>query len=97
LHADLAFYVGAVRLIERLRAAGLPVCRPEIAPVDERACQIADAYNLTLALRALAEDSADRIVTNDIRFDDAGRIFILTGPNQGGKTTYAQAIGLAQV
>lgn len=97
LHADLAFYLGAVRLIERLRAAGLPVCRPEIAPVEARACAIDEAYNLNLALRALAEGSVGRIVPNAVRFDDTGRIFILTGPNQGGKTTYAQAIGLAQV
>ena len=97
LRAELAFYVGAVRLIERLRAAGLPVCRPEIAPVDARTCEIEDAYNLNLALRALADGSASRIVLNDIRFNGDGRIFILTGPNQGGKTTYAQAIGLAQV
>lgn len=97
LYADLAFYLGAVRLIERLRAAGLPVCRPEIAPVEARVCVIDEAYNLNLALRALADGSAGRIVTNAVRFDDAGRIFILTGPNQGGKTTYAQAIGLAQV
>jgi DNA mismatch repair protein MutS len=97
LRAELAFYVGAVRLIERLRAAGLPVCRPEIAPVEARTCEIEDAYNLNLALRALADGSASRIVLNDIRFNGDGRIFILTGPNQGGKTTYAQAIGLAQV
>lgn len=97
LHADLAFYLGAVRLIEQLRAAGLPVCRPEIAPAEERICLIEDAYNVNLALRALAEGSAERIVTNAVQFDDRGRIFILTGPNQGGKTTYAQAIGLAQV
>lgn len=97
LRADLTFYLGAARLIERLRAAGLPVCRPEIAPVEERACAIEGAYNVNLALRALADGSADRIVTNDVRFDGGGRIFILTGPNQGGKTTYAQAIGLAQV
>ncbi len=97
LQAELALYLGAARLIERLRAAGLPVCRPEIAPVEERVCLIEDAYNLNLALRAMAENGAGRIVTNTVRFDDAGRIFILTGPNQGGKTTYAQGIGLAQV
>jgi len=97
LHGELAFYLGAVRLIERLRAAGLPVCRPEIAPAEARLCVIEDAYNLNLALRALGADEAGRIVTNAVRFDEAARIFILTGPNQGGKTTYAQAIGLAQV
>ena len=36
------------------------------------------------------------IVANDIDFDDeSGRIYILTGPNRGGKTTFTQAVGLA--
>jgi DNA mismatch repair ATPase MutS len=46
--------------------------------------------------RAAVEEAAE-IVTNDIAFGEAGRIAILTGPNQGGKTTYMQSIGLAQV
>ncbi len=36
-------------------------------------------------------------MTNDVSLDAEGRIAILTGPNRGGKTTYAQAIGLMQV
>lgn len=35
------------------------------------------------------------IVTNDIDFNDDRRIYILTGPNRGGKTTITQAVGLA--
>ncbi len=37
------------------------------------------------------------IVSNDVAFGPEGRIFILTGPNRGGKTTYTQAVGVAQV
>jgi DNA mismatch repair protein MutS len=37
------------------------------------------------------------MVLNDVWFGDAGRIFVLTGPNQGGKTTYTQAAGLLHV
>jgi len=37
------------------------------------------------------------IVTNDVSMDDDGRIGILTGPNQGGKTTYTQMVGLCQL
>ena len=43
-------------------------------------------------------DGADGIVTNPIAFDDAsGRVWILTGPNRAGKTTYTRAVGLAHV
>jgi DNA mismatch repair ATPase MutS len=39
----------------------------------------------------------DAVVKNDVRMDKNGRIFILTGPNQGGKTTYVQMVGLCQI
>jgi DNA mismatch repair protein MutS len=37
------------------------------------------------------------VIANDARFDDQGRIFVLTGPNRGGKTTYTRAVGQALV
>jgi DNA mismatch repair ATPase MutS len=43
------------------------------------------------------QEGADDLVANEAHFDKSGRIFILTGPNQGGKTTFTQAIGLIQV
>ncbi|WP_162909606.1 MutS-related protein [Aggregatilinea lenta] len=101
LRIDLAFYLGAARLITRLRRSGLPVCRPELAPRDERICEVDDAYNLYLALRVIGmgepHDVSDTVVLNGVRFDADGRILILTGPNRGGKTTYTQAVGLIQV
>jgi DNA mismatch repair protein MutS len=98
LRDDLAFYLAAVRLMERLRTRGLPVCRPEIAPMRERVCDLQDAYNLNLALHQMghAGDGVG-IVSNDVHLGDSGRICILTGPNQGGKTTYTQMVGLCQI
>jgi DNA mismatch repair ATPase MutS len=64
-------------------------------------CEIDAAYNVNLALRLLAKggarDLSRIVITNDVRFGPEGRIFVLTGPNQGGKTTYTQAVGLAHV
>jgi DNA mismatch repair protein MutS len=103
LGAELAFYLGAVGLTQRLRACGLSLCRPEIAPKETRLCEITGLYNVNLALRLLArssngqEDLSASIVPNDATFGTDGRIFVLTGPNQGGKTTYTQAVGLAQI
>jgi len=103
LGAELAFYLGAARLVELLRAAGLPMCRPEIAPVEERTCTIEAVYNVNLALRLIARepkripDLRRTVISNDVAFGPEGRVFVLTGPNQGGKTTFTQAIGLAQV
>jgi DNA mismatch repair ATPase MutS len=56
-------------------------------------------YNLRLALDMQNEkpNLHGVIVQNDVNFGPDGRIFILTGPNQGGKTVYTQAVGIAQV
>lgn len=103
LEPELSFLLNAVALEERLTAAGLPVTRPQVAPPHERVSVLSHAYNPSLALRTLAASGQERgaapaIVTNPMRFDDAGaRVWILTGPNRGGKTTYTRAIGLIHV
>lgn len=101
IRTELAFYVGTAALLTRLKAAGLPLCRPRIAAREERRFVATELYNPHLALLLLEGADGDLparlLVTNDVHFDDQGRIFILTGPNQGGKTTYTQAIGLVQV
>jgi DNA mismatch repair ATPase MutS len=93
LEKELAFYVAAVGLMQRLEARGVPLCPPEIAPTEERLGVMEGLVNLHLALR----EGEPLPVSNDVTFDDEGRIAILTGPNSGGKTTYVQAVGLAHV
>jgi hypothetical protein len=101
LEAELSFLLNGVALVERLRAAGLPTCRPEIGPRDARSCSMNDAYNVSLALRTLdapPAHGAPSIVTNDMEFNgEQAMVWILTGPNRGGKTTYARAVGLAHL
>jgi ABC-type branched-subunit amino acid transport system ATPase component len=99
LEGELAFYIGAARLIGALRAEGYALCRPEIAPPDERWIAADGLYNLDLALRLRVRPPHDgappAVIANDVRFNAQGRIFVLTGPNRGGKTTYTRAIGQA--
>lgn len=97
LKSDIAFYLGAIRLIERLHDAGLPMSQPEPLPMIQRENHLEGLYNINLALQHMGKGDAQDIVGNDMQFGDSGRIFILTGPNQGGKTTYLQAVGLAQI
>jgi DNA mismatch repair ATPase MutS len=93
LEKELAFYVAAVGLMQRLEARGVSLCQPEIAPTEERLGVMEGLVNLHLALR----EGEPLPVSNDVTFDDEGRIAILTGPNSGGKTAYVQAVGLAHV
>ena len=100
LEPEIAFYLGAAAMIHRLEEAGLPFCQAEVAPVQERSCHVQGGYNLALGLRLLADRAAGprRIVPSDITFDAAaGRVWILTGPNRGGKTTFIRAVGLVHV
>jgi DNA mismatch repair ATPase MutS len=99
IEEEVAFYLGAARMIRRMRDAGLPMCRPEILPMQERACEMQGIYNLRLAIEVHNEKSDLRgvIIQNDVCFGLDGRIFILTGPNHGGKTVFTQAVGIAQV
>ncbi len=97
---ELGFYLGGVRFMRRLVENGLPVCRPVIRGSDERVLRARELYNVQLALRFLAEKKrrvGAEIVGNDIDFSDDARLFVLTGPNQGGKTTFLQAVGLAHI
>jgi DNA mismatch repair protein MutS len=95
LRQGLIFYLGAIRLIQRFQMLGLPMCRPQILPAEERRCEVKDSYNLHLPLKHLETGSA--IVRNDIRMGPDGHILILTGPNSGGKTTYMQGAGILHI
>lgn len=97
LRLELSFFLGAVQLIKHMQQSGLPMCRPELAPAEERICDLETSYNLSLAVRMIDALPAPPMVTNDVSFGPAGRILVLTGPNQGGKTTYTQGIGQAQI
>ena len=97
LEPEIAFYLGAARLVRQLEARGLPTCRADLAAPEARAASLRDFYNINLALRMDAADSQVPIIANDLDFGPDGRILIVTGPNRGGKTTYTQAVGLAQV
>jgi len=101
LASEIAFYLAALRLQQRLQQAGLPLCQPEILPREERASHVVGLYNINLALQLIEqpprEDQPTRPIPSDLHMGQSGRSFILTGPNMGGKTTYVQAVGLAHV
>jgi len=91
LRVELAFYIGCLNLYERLTQLGEPVSFP--VPVDsgQRRHSFIGLYDPCLALTMKR-----RVVGNDANAD--GRdLVIITGANQGGKSTFLRSIGLAQL
>ncbi len=89
---EIEFVCKATSVLERLRAhAGCSVVFPEIRMKDEKAFHATGLYNPRVAL---AID--DEMVTNDLSFDQEGSIFVLTGPNRGGKSVITVAVGACQ-
>lgn len=91
LRAELAFYVGCLNLRDRLMAIGSPVCIPDPAPAGAHAYRFTELYDPGLALGARRPP-----VGNALAADRAGLVMI-TGANQGGKSTLLRALGLAQL
>jgi hypothetical protein len=96
LSAELGFYLGCLNLRERLVAKGEPVCFPvpaslAAARADQASLSARGLYDVCLALSI---DS--RAVGNDLDADGK-RLIMITGANQGGKSTFLRSLGLAQL
>lgn len=87
---EVQFYLGYLKFTERLEAAGLSLCFPEI---NDESKQISAYDTFDVALASTLADEGRRVVRNDFYLRDPERIFVVTGPNQGGKTTFARTFG----
>jgi DNA mismatch repair ATPase MutS len=91
LRAELGFYVGCLNLHEQLLERGGPACFPEPAPVGLRRLRARGLYDAALSFHL-----GSRVVGNDIEADGK-RLIVITGANQGGKSTLLRSAGLAQL
>lgn len=90
LMPEIEFLVKGTNLLRVLKKKGLYLCRPDA--VTDRITFVAhDLYNPCVALKV-----DDEIITNDIEFDESAMIYVLTGPNRGGKSVITCAVGIAQ-
>jgi hypothetical protein len=91
LRQELGFYVGCLTLHDRLAATGAPVCFPTPS-TDTRPVLVAtELYDPGLSLR-----TGERVVGNDLDADGVPLVMV-TGANQGGKSTFLRSVGLAQL
>lgn len=91
LREALGFYLGCLTLWERLVAKGEPVCFPEPLPPGRHRFSCRGLYDVALSLRL-----ERRVVGNDVDADDVALV-VITGANQGGKSTFLRSVGLAHL
>jgi DNA mismatch repair protein MutS len=87
---ELQFYVAHLEYTRPLREAGLRFCYPQVS-ASEKQVSVADTFDLALANKLVA--ARKPVVTNDFRLAGEERVLVITGPNQGGKTTLARTFG----
>jgi MutS domain V len=91
LRAELGFYVGCLNLADLLAARGVPVSVPtpeELSPPSLTCTELRDP--------CLCLQSEATVVGNDVKADGKS-LFIITGANSGGKSTFLRSVGLAQL
>ncbi len=91
LRRELGFYIGCLNLHERLEERGAPHGFPVPRPAGTPELQASGLYDLGLSLR-----TDEPLVGNDLDADGATLVMI-TGANQGGKSTLLRSLGLAQL
>lgn len=87
---ETQFYRAYLDLIDRLTSAGLPVTVPEVH-TDTKDEIAKDTFDIALASKLV--DERRTVVCNDIALHGPERIIVVSGPNQGGKTTFARTVG----
>lgn len=87
LKNDLDFYFDINNLVKKAAEKGVKSCYADISNKPEY--YVKNAYDA-----ALISQDIKKIVPNDIDFDSVDSVFLLTGANGGGKTSYLRACAI---
>ena len=91
MRTELAFYVGCVNLHARLTQMREITCLPNPEPIGKRKLSFSGLYDISLAL-----STEQKVIGNDLDADGSN-LFVITGANTGGKSTFLRSIGLAHL
>ncbi len=91
LRVELGFYLACLNLHEQLDAKPQPTCFPDPIDKDTDAFSVEGLYDAALVFHL-----DGHVIGNDIAGDDK-RLIMITGANQGGKSTFLRSAGIAQL
>jgi len=87
---EIRFILAVMKCLSELNSKGFSLCRPILASKGDEILR--DMYN---PLTALKMKNPGDMTYNDHAFDTSGLIYVLTGPNAGGKSVFLHGVGLA--
>jgi DNA mismatch repair ATPase MutS len=87
---EIQFYLACIDYIAPLKGAGLQFCYPRVSD-SSKSVRGNDAFDIALANKLVNANSP--VVCNDFYLEGNERILVISGPNQGGKTTMARLFG----
>lgn len=87
---EIQFYISYTEFMRSFRSAGLGFCWPKMSNTAKEVFDD-EGFDASLALKLIQEKSP--VVCNGFHLSGTERIIVVSGPNQGGKTTFARAFG----
>lgn len=87
---EIQFFVAYLDFISKFKSQKLAFCYPTVSTSDKHILA-EDSFDIALANKCYYESTA--VVTNDFSLVNNERVIVISGPNQGGKTTFARMFG----
>jgi DNA mismatch repair protein MutS len=87
---EVQFYIAYLEYLVKFKRAGLKFCYPKVSDARKEVYNY-EGFDLALANKLFTENSS--LVCNDFYLKGKERIFVVSGPNQGGKTTFGRTFG----